>query len=341
MIERVDHHVLLHHDSDAPEGGGEPGLEDETEVVEEDGRAPLREVTRQHVALAGEIGCARVDIQHRRAVGWNRGQGRRGDLPGLVAQGLEGASQPSGPVESHLDDRGSSLSVAVTRHTLEMGVELEVLHRVLVVALDEADRGGVLAGDPENPEGDLVLVRAHHLDPAAVGLEHGRVVDPHAVGVGHRRLLVGIDGAHVEMGVSTPEDFHHVLRAQALLVLRLIEVGELHVPAEPIDDVPGLLRGREDPLTGKIEVRVVQNEGDIGQGCEAERRGHDADHVAEGRKPSQARLQGKAKTQHEEHGEGREPPREPDRVDDVEAVHRHPTAAPALARSGRRPRGPR
>jgi hypothetical protein len=85
----------------------------------------------------------------------------------------------------------------MTCNPLEVSVELEVLHRVLIVAFQEADRRDLLPDDPQDPEHDLVLVGAHHLDPAPVGLEHGRVVDPHPVGVGDGRLLVGIDGADV------------------------------------------------------------------------------------------------------------------------------------------------
>jgi hypothetical protein len=85
----------------------------------------------------------------------------------------------------------------MTCNPLEVSVELEVLHRVLIVAFQEADRRDLLPDDPQDPEHDLVLVGAHHLDPAPVGLKHGRVVDPHPVGVGDGRLLVGIDGADV------------------------------------------------------------------------------------------------------------------------------------------------
>ncbi len=151
----------------------------------------------------------------------------------------------------------------VPRHPFEVGVELEVLHRVLAVAFHEADRGHLLPRHPQDAEGDLVLVGAHHLDPAPVHLEHGRVVDPHPVGVGDGRLLVGVDGPDVEAGVAAPEHLDHVLRPPPLLILRLVEVRELHVAAQPVDDGLGLLRGREDALAGEVEMRVVEHEGHV------------------------------------------------------------------------------
>ena len=71
-------------------------------------------------------------------------------------------------------------------------------------------------------------------------------------------------------------------------------------------------------------MRVVEHEGDVGQGGEAKRRGHGAGRVAEGREPPEARLQGEPEAEHEEDGESDQPAHEPDRVDDVEAVHPSP-----------------
>ena len=197
--------------------------------------------------------------------------------------------------------------MAVTRYALEVGVELEVLHRVLVVAFQEADPRDLLTDDPEDPERDLVLVGAHHLDPAPAGLEHGRVVDPHPVGVGDARLLVGIDGADVKPRVAPAQDLDHVLGSPPLRVLCPVEIGELHVQAQTVDDVLGLLRGREDPLAGEIEVGVVEHEGHVGEGREAERRHHDADHVAEGWESPEAGLQGEPKPEPQEDRKGDEP----------------------------------
>ena len=212
--------------------------------------------------------------------------------------------------------------MAVTGNTLEVGVELEVFHRVFVVALHEADGRDLLADDPKDPKGDLVFVRAHHLDSTAVGLEHGRVVDPHPIGVGDRRLLVGVDGSHVEARVASAKDVNHVLGASPLLILRLIEIRQLHIPAEVVHDALGLLRGGEDPLPREIEVRVVEHEGNVGENQEAERRDHDADDVAERRESPEARLQGKPQAKNEEDGERDEPAQEPDRVRGIEAIHR-------------------
>ena len=228
--------------------------------------------------------------------------------------------------------------MAVPGHALEVGVELEVVDRVLVVAFHEADRRDPLAEHPEDPEGDLVLVRAHHLDAAAVGLEHGSVVDPHPVGVGHRRQLVGIDGADPKTWVAPSQDLHHVLGASPLPVLGLVEVGELHVLAEAVDHALGLRRGREDALAGEVEVRVVEHEGDVGERDDAERRDHDASHVGQGGEPPEARLQREPQADHEQDGERHEPAHEPDGVDDVQAVH-GVSAAPAPGRSGRVRRG--
>ena len=144
-------------------------------------------------------------------------------------------------MRSHLNEGGRTVSVAVAGHALEVGMELEVLHGVLVVALHEADRGEPLTHHAENSQGDLVLVRAHHLDSPAARLEHGGIVDSHPVGVGHRRLLVRIDGAHVQARVAPSEHFHHLPRPPPRLVLRLVEVGELDVLVEAVDHRLGLL----------------------------------------------------------------------------------------------------
>ena len=204
MVEGIDHDVLLHGDADRAQAGAETRLENEAEVVHEERSTAPGEIADELVALPRQIGGARVHVDHRGAIGGNRPRGRGDDLTDVVAEGLEGPPQPARAVGSHLDDGGGALSVAVPGHALEVGVELEVVDRVLVVAFHEADRRDPLAEDPEDPERDLVLVRARHLDPAAVGLEHGGVVDPHPVGVGDRRLRVGIDGADPKARVAPP-----------------------------------------------------------------------------------------------------------------------------------------
>ena len=195
----------------------------------------------------------------------------------------------------------------VPGHALEVGVELEVLHRVLVVALDEAHSGDPLADDPEDPERDLVLVRAHHLDSPSFVFQDRGVVDPNSIGVGDGGLPVGIHGTDVEARVATREDLHHVLGSPARLILGLVEVGELHVPVEAVDHRLGLLRGREDALAGEIEVRVVQHEADVGQGGGGQGRGHDAAGVGEGGEPAETRLQRKPEADHEQDRRGRRP----------------------------------
>ena len=69
VVERVDHHVRLDDDADLLQAGSQTGLEDEAEVVHEDGRAPPGEVGEEETALAREIGRARVGVEHRRAIG--------------------------------------------------------------------------------------------------------------------------------------------------------------------------------------------------------------------------------------------------------------------------------
>jgi hypothetical protein len=54
-------------------------------------------------------------------------------------------------VGSHLDEGGGSCPRGCDRHALEVGVELEVLHRILVVTLHEADRRDLLTDHPEDP----------------------------------------------------------------------------------------------------------------------------------------------------------------------------------------------
>ena len=203
MIKRVDHDVLLDHDTHLAQAGRQAGLEHEAQVVHEDGGATPGEIVEEQIALTGKIGCAGIHVEHGCAIGGYRRHRGRDDLADVIPEGLEGPPHPPHSMKSHLHDRGRPLPVAVTGNTLEVGVELEVFHRVFVVALHEADGRDLLADDPKDPKGDLVFVRAHHLDSTAVGLEHGRVVDPHPVSVGDRGLLVGVDGSHVEARVAS------------------------------------------------------------------------------------------------------------------------------------------
>ncbi len=211
----------------------------------------------------------------------------------------------------------------VAGHPLEVGVELEVLHRILVVPFHEADGGDPLPQHAQDAQRDLVLVGAEDLDAAALALQHRRVVDPHPVRVGHARLLVGIDGAHVQVGIATPQHLHHVLGAPPFLVLGLVEVGQLHVPPEEIDDLLGLLRRGEHALAGEVEVGVVEHERHVGQHRDAECGQDDGGGVGDGERAPQPRLQWQPRPEDEEHREGREPGHEPDGVDGLEAIHPH------------------
>ena len=126
----------------------------------------------------------------------------------------------------------------------------------------------------------------------------------------------------MEARVASAKDVNHVLGASPLLILRLIEIRHLHIPAEAVHDVLGLLRGCEDPLPREIEVRVVEHKGNVGENQEAERRDHDAGDIAERRESPEARLQGKPQSKNEKDGERDEPAQEPDRVGEIEAIHR-------------------
>ena len=222
--------------------------------------------------------------------------------------------------------------MTVPGQPLEVRVELEVVDGVLVVAFHETDRRHPLAEDAEDAERDLVLVGAHHLNAPAVRLEHGRVVDAHPERVGHGGLLVGVHGAHPQVGVAAAQDLDQVPRALSRRVLRLIEVGQRHVLPQRVDDVLRLPRRREDLLARQVEVHVVKHERDVGERGDAHDPDHDRGRIAECRQAPEAWLQRQPDGHGEEPEEGGEPSQEPQRIDEVEPAHARPTVAPACAR---------
>ena len=66
---------------------------------------------------------------------------------------------------------------------------------------------------------------------------------------------------------------------------------------------------------------IVEHERHVGERHQAERDHDDAGGVAEGQQPPEARLQGQPQAEHEQREDGDEPADQPQRVDDVEAVH--------------------
>src|SRR5262249_22872027 len=253
----------------------------------------------------------------------------------VVAQRPESPPESPRSVVSHLNERGGAVSVIVARHSLEVSVELEVFHRVLVVTLHEADGRDALTDQPKNPEGYLVFVRAHYLDSPTVGLEHRRVVDAQSVGVGDGGLLVGIDGTDTETRVASTEHFYHVSGSPSRLILPLVEIGELDILVQPVDDGLGLLRRGEDGFASEIEVYVVEVESDIGEDGQAERRDDDGACIEEAREAPEARHERQPRAQGEQDDHRDQPACEPYRVDHVEAVHGKAIAARAFGRSGR------
>src|SRR3989449_2155356 len=133
-------------------------------------------------------------------------------------------------------------AVGVGLQGLDVGMELEVVERVFAVPLQEADGGGALAKEPEDAERDVVLVGAHHLDAAAVGLQDGGIVQANAVRLGQLRLLVGIDGAHVKPRVAAAENPNERLGPTAVLAGGGLEGREVDGPREPASD-GGRLQG--------------------------------------------------------------------------------------------------
>src|SRR3989441_9415626 len=132
-------------------------------------------------------------------------------------------------------------------------MELEVVERVFAVPLQEAYGGGALAKEPEDAERDVVLVGAHHLDAAAVGLQDGGIVQANAVRLGQLRLLVGIDGAHVKERVAAAENLDERLGPTAVLVGSVREVRELDVPRDRARDGVRLQGRGERALAGQVE----------------------------------------------------------------------------------------
>src|ERR671925_883558 len=109
--------------------------------------------------------------------------------------------------------------MAVVGCALQMRVELEIVHRKLAVALEEADRIHTLAQHTLYAEGDLGLVGALHQYAAPLRFDHRGVVDADAGGARERRLLVRIDRDQLEARIAPFHDPQNIARAPTAGIL--------------------------------------------------------------------------------------------------------------------------
>ena len=116
--------------------------------------------------------------------------------------------------------------MAVVGCAFEVRVELEVVHRQLAVALEEADRERTLAQHALDADGDLGLVGALDQDAPAGGLDDGGVVEADALAARELRLLVGIDGEDLEQRIAPAHHLQDVAGAPPDRILGAVEIGD-------------------------------------------------------------------------------------------------------------------
>ena len=320
MVQRVDDHVLIDDEAQAPKSRREARLDDEAEVVGQESRSSRRQVGAQRLAFSGKVRRAGIEVHDGGAFGRDRRQGGRDDLAHVVPHRLQGPPHPARAVTSHQHDGRTTLSVTVAGEPLEVRVKLEVVDRVLVVTLDETDGDHAAPEHTQDAQRDLVLVGTHHLNAPSVRFEHRRVVDADSERLRDGRLLVGIDGAHAQERVAATEHLDHVAGALARRVLCLIEVRELHLLVERVDHLLRLARRGEHSLARQVEMRIVKRQRYVCQRGDRHGGRDDPHRVRGGGEASEARLERKPDAQTEQEQHGREPPNEPQRVDDVEST---------------------
>ena len=96
--------------------------------------------------------------------------------------------------------------MAVAGAAFEMRVVLEIVHRQLAVAFEEAGRNRAPAQCALDADGDLGLVRALHQHPAPLRLDHRGIVDLDALLARECRLPVGVDRDDFEQRVAPGHD---------------------------------------------------------------------------------------------------------------------------------------
>ena len=165
----------------------------------------------------------------------------------------------------HHHDPDALGAVAVGVHALEVSVVLHVVDVVLVVPHREADRLLLAAGQPEEAQGQVAVLRAHDLDAATGGLQDRHVVDADSVAAGQARLLIRIHRPHVQAGVRAAHQLDHALGGAPGRILLLVEVRQLHVGVEAPDHPLGLGRQREGVGACHVEVNVVPVQRDVGR----------------------------------------------------------------------------
>ncbi len=188
---------------------------------------------------------------------------------------LERPPQPAQSMLLHLHHGHALRIVAVALRALEMRMELEIIDVVFAVPGGETDHGLARAGDPEDRQRDVALVRRQHLDPPIVGAQHHSVVDPHAHPVGECRILIGVHGLDPQVGIEPPEQIQHRLDATGGGILLLIEIGKIDGLPQPAHNLARFKRGREGLFARDVELRIVAIERHVGENGDGSRAADD------------------------------------------------------------------
>jgi hypothetical protein len=114
--------------------------------------------------------------------------------------------------------------VAMRMDTLKMCVILHVSDIVLPMPNGKTDRLHGCPRDPEESQGNIAIVRRHHVQAPTIALQDSHIVDAHPVCIRQARILVEVDRPNVQAGIDPRHDFHQALGQAARRVLLLVKV---------------------------------------------------------------------------------------------------------------------
>lgn len=225
--------------------------------------------------------------------------------------------------------------MAVAGAAFQMRVELEIVHRQLAMAFEEAGGDGAAAQRAPDAERDLRLVGALHQHAAPLGLDHRGVVEADALLPRQRRLAVRIDGGDLQQRVAPRHHLQQVAGAPAFGILAAVEIGQGDLGAQVLD---GAQRGRGRRvglLPRQVDMDVVERQRDARQHGDAETGQDDGGGIEPPAPGAAAHLQRQAQPGGKEQQQGEHPAGRPQqRTPVVFAVFHAVSAVPGPAPSG-------
>ena len=338
MAQRIDDHLRRQLQSEAVQQPGEFGIRDESQIEKRQQRAPALEKACNRQRLRRQERRARTCEHQELACRWQPGAGCKRQLADFVALRLERAAQAANSVARGRHDRRRGVVVAVVGDALEVGVELEIVDRQLVVPVQKAHRLQVGAKQALDADRDLALIGCFDLHAASVRLEHGGIRRSQSRSSCRGGFSIRIDDTQPKSRIAARHLLEHRTHALAARILRPQKIGERNRLFEFLDDLHRLIRRRIGLFSGQVDVHVVQHDGHIGQHCNADAGREHGKLVEHVRGPGPARLQREPPSDCEQHGNGNQPADKPQQGVGVERAVSHGPDLPNDARANARQR---